>query len=138
MKTEKNPAVFGFWFLLKVFFSVVESSSGHLSDDMVQAIRSYVFSLKTDPPRTLNLSILPCAYIYTDASLEPSAEGNIGGIGGVLVGPAGLLVALFSAFPLKEDLRAVVVDLDAKSASFCLNSLQHVWPLRSGHRAWQV
>ena len=69
---------------LNVFFSVVESSSGHLNDDMVQAIRNYVLSVKNDPPRTLNLSILPCAYIYTDASREPSAKGDIGGVEGVL------------------------------------------------------
>ena len=49
---------------LKVFFSVIENRSSRLTEDMVQAIEMYVYSLKHDPPRTINLAVLPCAYIY--------------------------------------------------------------------------
>ena len=99
---------------LKVFYSVIESRSNRLSEDMVRAMEMYVFSLRHDPPRTINLAVLPCAYIYTDASLEPKDGSNVAGLGGVLVGPAGVPMSFFLYFPTGSDLLKLGIDIDSK------------------------
>ena len=99
---------------LKVFYSLVESRSNRLSEEMVKAIEMYVFSLRSGPPRTINLGILPCAYIYTDASLEPKDGCNVAGLGGVLVGPAGVPIAFFSYFPTGSELSELGMDINSK------------------------
>ena len=99
---------------LKVFYSLVESRTNRLSAEMVKAVEMYVFSLKYHPPRTLNLGILPCAYIYTDASLEPKNGINVAGLGGVLVGPVGSPVAFFSYFPTGDELSRLGIDVNSK------------------------
>ncbi|CAE7255146.1 unnamed protein product [Symbiodinium sp. CCMP2592] len=99
---------------LKVFYSVLERNSTAIDGSISAALRMYIDIAQFAPARTILLGQRPCVFIYTDASLEPTKEGNVAGIGGVLCGPTGEPLRFFSYFPSSAELAEVGIDLESK------------------------